>query len=77
MELHAIGRLLVIIGGIVLLLGILLLLLARIPFLGNLPGDFRLEGSGFSCFIPIASMILVSLLLTLILNIVIRFINRP
>jgi hypothetical protein len=80
MDMQAIGRILLI-GGIgVALLGGLLMLLGRIPFfsrLGNLPGDIRIEGQGFSCFIPIVIMILLSVALTLILNIVIRLINRP
>jgi hypothetical protein len=80
MDLHSIGRLLLI-GGIVLaVLGGLLMLLARFPIfsrLGNLPGDIRIEGQGFSCFIPIISMILLSVVLTVVINIVLRLINRP
>ena len=56
------------------------MLLARIPFLsnlGNLPGDIRIETQGFSCFIPIVSMILISVVLTIVLNIIVRLINRP
>lgn len=80
MDLQAIGRILLVGGIAVALLGGLLLVLARIPFfsrLGSLPGDIRIEGQGFSCFIPIVSMILLSVALTVILNIVIRLINRP
>jgi len=80
MDLHSIGRVLLIGGIIVALLGSLLMLLARNPLfgkLGNLPGDIRIEGQGFSCFIPIVSMILLSIVLTIVINIVIRLINRP
>ncbi|MBL8116228.1 MAG: DUF2905 domain-containing protein [Anaerolineae bacterium] len=80
MDFHAVGRIMLI-GGIALaLIGGLLMLLGRIPFfkqLGNLPGDIRVEGQGFSCFVPIVSMILISVILTVILNIIIRLINRP
>jgi hypothetical protein len=61
-------------------MGGLLMLLGRIPLfsqLGRLPGDIRIEGQGFSCFVPIVSMILLSVVLTIVVNIVIRLINRP
>jgi hypothetical protein len=69
------------IGGLALAaLGGLFMLLGRIPLfsqLGRLPGDIRIEGQGYSCFVPIVSMILISLVLTVIVNIIIRLINRP
>ena len=80
MDLNTLGRAVLIIGIILTVLGGLLMLLARIPFLsslGNLPGDIRIEGQGFSCFVPIVSMILISIFLTVVLNIIIRLINRP
>ena len=80
MDLQSIGRGVLIIGIILAILGGLLMLLARIPFfanLGSLPGDIRIETQGFSCFIPIVSMILISVVLTIVLNIIVRLINRP
>ena len=80
MDLQTLGRGVLIIGIVLALLGGLLMLLARIPFfanLGSLPGDIRIEGQGFSCFIPIVSMILISVVLTIVLNIIVRLINRP
>ena len=79
MDLQAIGRLLLIVGIAVALVGAVLMLLGRVPFLsqlGSLPGDIRFQAGGFSCFIPLASMFVISLLLTLALNIVARLINR-
>jgi hypothetical protein len=79
MDLQSIGRVMVVIGIGVALLGGLLLILSRLPFfsnLGNLPGDIRIQGQGFSCFVPVASMILISIILTIVLNIIIRIINR-
>ncbi|MCB9451732.1 MAG: DUF2905 domain-containing protein [Anaerolineaceae bacterium] len=80
MDLQSIGRVLLLIGVGLALLGGVLMLLGRLPFfsnLGNLPGDIRIQGQGFSCFVPIVSMILLSVILTVLLNIVIRLINRP
>ena len=47
----------------------------RLP-IGQLPGDFRFEFSSVSCFVPLATMLVVSLLLTLMLNVIIRFLNK-
>jgi hypothetical protein len=70
-----IGRILILVGIIVLVLGLIFLLLGRTP-IGRLPGDFTFSNGGFTCFVPVVSMILLSLLLTLILNVVIRLFNR-
>lgn len=80
MDLQTIGRVLLIVGIVLALLGGLLLVLGRLPLfasLGSLPGDIRVQGRGFSCFVPIVSMILLSVVLTVVLNIIIRLINRP
>jgi len=66
-------------GRTLLVLGALLIVAGRLPFLrelGHLPGDIRIEREGFSCFFPLASMLLVSLLLSLALTIILRLLNR-
>ena len=79
MDLQAIGRVLILLGiGVALLVG-LFLILGRFTILGNLghlPGDIRVEKRGITCLMPITSMILVSVTLMVILNILVRFINR-
>lgn len=68
------GRILVIIGLTLFFIGVLILLAGRIfPNLGNLPGDFSYEGDGFKVFVPFATMIVISILGTILLNIVTRF----
>ena len=67
------GRLLIIAGGLLLAGGILLVLLGQIPFFGRLPGDIAVERERFSFFFPLASMLIVSLVLTIVVNIVLRF----
>jgi hypothetical protein len=79
MDIQAIGRLLLLIGIGIAVVGGLMMLLGRLPFLnnlGSLPGDIRIEGSGSTCLVPLASMILISLILTIVVNIIIRLINR-
>lgn len=80
MDLGSIGRVVLLIGVALAIFGGLLMLLGQIPFLrqlGNLPGDIRVEGQGFTCLFPIVTMIVLSILATIILNIIIRLINRP
>lgn len=65
-------------GGIILFLiggGIYLAAKFGLP-LGRLPGDIRIEGETGSFYFPIASSILVSVLLTIVLNLISRFIQK-
>ena len=71
-----VGRWLLVAGLALAGLGLLLVLLGRLPWLGRLPGDIRIQRDGMSCFIPLATSLLLSLLLTLILNLLARFLRR-
>jgi hypothetical protein len=70
------GRVLIVVGLVLAALGLILLLAGRLPFLGRLPGDIAIERDNVSCFFPIATMILLSLLLTVIVNLVLWFLRR-
>jgi hypothetical protein len=71
------ARLLIIIGLVIALSGALILVAIRFfPWLGNLPGDARIESENFKLYIPFATMLLVSILATILLNIVIRIFRR-
>lgn len=67
------GKTLIIIGGLVLLVGLLLYFFDRIPFLGKLPGDILVKKKNFTFYFPLATSILLSLLLTLLLYLINRF----
>ena len=71
-NLGGLGRLLIILGGLLLAGGVLLVLLGQIPFFGRLPGDIAVERERFSFFFPLVSMLIVSLVLTILINIVLR-----
>ena len=65
-------------GGIILFLiggGAYLAAKFGLP-LGRLPGDIRIEGENGSFYFPIASSILVSVVLTIVLNLISRFIQK-
>lgn len=70
------GRLLLIIGGVVVLLGLALLLLGRVPFLGRLPGDVTFSRGNTTIVFPIVSCILASVVLTVLLNLLLLFFRR-
>ena len=71
------ARILIIIGLVIVFIGVLLLISIRFfPWLGNLPGDIRFERENFKVYIPLATMLLVSLLATILLNIVFRIFRR-
>ena len=66
----ALGVTLVVIGGLVWVLG-----KTGLP-LGRLPGDIRIEGENVSCYAPIVTMIILSVVLTVVLILVIRHLDR-
>ncbi|MEE8121190.1 MAG: DUF2905 domain-containing protein [Anaerolineales bacterium] len=77
MDLSSIARWVILAGVAIIIVGIGLWLAGHFDLpLGRLPGDIHIERGGFSCFIPLATSILLSLLLTLALNILLRFLNR-
>ena len=64
----AIGRAFVIAGVVVLVIGLALMFADKVPFVGRLPGDVTLRGDGWTVYAPIATSIVVSLVLTAALS---------
>ena len=63
------ARVLILIGFILVFVGTLWLFFPKaLGWFGHLPGDIRVQREGFSLFIPVTSMLLVSILLTFIVN---------
>jgi Protein of unknown function (DUF2905) len=71
-----VARSLILIGVLIVAVGLVLLLVGRIPFVGNLPGDLRFQAGGVSCFVPLATSILLSIILTLLLNLIGNWLQR-
>ncbi len=67
MHFAELGKFLLIAGSIMLILGTLFLFADKLPF-GRMPGDLSFGSNGFKVHIPIATCIVVSLLLTLVFN---------
>ena len=70
------GVLLVVSGLLLVALGLLWWLLeGRLGWFGHLPGDIRIERPGFRFYAPLVSMLVVSLVLTLLLNLLARWLR--
>ena len=72
MAVESLGRMVLYIGIIMVLIGGFFILVAKVPWFGRLPGDIVWRRDGMTVFFPITTMILVSVILTLLLNIVWR-----
>lgn len=66
------ARLLIVFGLVLLVVGVVLLLSPRIPWVGRLPGDFLFRRDGVTIYVPIATSLVLSLLLTIVLNLLLR-----
>jgi hypothetical protein len=66
-----IGRILLILGVLLVVVGGLAMLGVRLPF-GRLPGDIAIEGERGGIYVPIVTMIIVSIVLTVLFNIFLR-----
>ena len=68
MNASAAGRILMLLGILLLAAGAMLSLAPRIPWLGRLPGDFSFGGPGFRVYVPLGTCIVLSLVLSLIMK---------
>ena len=66
-----IGRVILVMGIVLVLIGGLAALGVRLPF-GRLPGDIAIEGENGGIYIPLGSMIVISIILTIALNFFLR-----
>ena len=63
-----VGRALIVFGAIIVLIGVLLMFAGKIPWVGKLPGDVVVRKGNFTLYAPIMTGLILSLLLTLVLN---------
>ena len=67
---HSIGKYIILFGIIILVIGIIIYFLGdKMSWLGKLPGDIRIERENTRIYFPITTMILISIVLTLVINI--------
>jgi len=70
--LEPIGRALVVIGVFITVLGAIMLVTPRVPWLGRLPGDIVIQRDDLTIYIPITTMLIVSVVLSVVLSLISR-----
>jgi hypothetical protein len=66
------GKTIIIFGIILLVIGLFLTSPPKIPFIGKLPGDILIKKDGITFYFPLATSIIISIILTIIINIFLR-----
>lgn len=72
----ALGKTLMLIGGLIFVIGGLLMLAGQFPALGRLPGDFLIQRKNFSFYFPLGTSVLLSVLLTLVFSLMATLLLR-
>ena len=67
-----IGVMLLAAGLLLVLAGVAVLFIDKVPYLGRLPGDINIQGKGWSFHFPLMTGIILSIILTIILNLIFR-----
>jgi heme/copper-type cytochrome/quinol oxidase subunit 2 len=73
MEISGLGKFLLVMGLLLVVLGGVLIFVDKIPFLGRLPGDIRIERENFRFYFPLTTSILISIVVTVILWLISHF----
>jgi hypothetical protein len=60
------GKMLILLGGVLVVVGVLLTLGGKLPWLGRLPGDIVIQRDNFTFYFPLATSILLSVVLSLL-----------
>jgi hypothetical protein len=62
----ALGKMLILLGVLIIVIGLLLLIGEKIPWIGRLPGDIIIRKKNFTFYFPLATSIIISIILTLL-----------
>ncbi|MBI2907764.1 MAG: DUF2905 domain-containing protein [Chloroflexi bacterium] len=76
MGLEPAGKVLLILGIVIAFLGLALIFADRIPFVGRLPGDISIKRDNISIHFPLVTFLILSIMLTVIMNVVAWFMRR-
>jgi hypothetical protein len=72
-QFNGLGKILIISGSLLSIIGLVVLLSGKIPFFGKLPGDFHFQGKNWSFYFPLATSILISIIISLVLYLIRKF----
>ena len=71
-----IGKFLVYIGFFLIIVGLFFILFEKFVHFGRLPGDIVYEKDNFKVYFPLGTSILISIILTLLLNLIVIFFSK-
>lgn len=72
MEIQGLAKFVIAAGIVLTIVGVLMLLAPKLPFIGKLPGDFYFKKDGVSFYFPLATSIIVSIILSLVISFLFR-----
>lgn len=73
---NGIGRAFIFLGLLLVVFGLIFTFWGKIPFVGQLPGDISIGNDKFRFYFPLVTSIVISLLLTILLNVILWLMNR-
>ncbi len=68
-----VARLIIILGVVLVIVGLILLAAQKLPFLGKLPGDIVIKRENYTFYFPLATSIIISIIISLILYLIGKF----
>ncbi|MDB5197737.1 MAG: hypothetical protein JWP88_2108 [Flaviaesturariibacter sp.] len=68
------GKMLLVLGGVIIIIGLIVYFGGNhLRWLGRLPGDIRVERENFRFYFPVVTMLLLSLVVTIVINLLRRW----
>ena len=67
------AKIIIVIGIVLVLIGVAMLFIQKVPFLGKLPGDILIKKDNFTFYFPLATSIIISIIISLILYMISKF----
>lgn len=67
------AKVLVLVGAVLIVIGLVMLVFPRFPFSGKLPGDILIKKEHFTFYFPLATSIVISIIISLILYFINKF----
>lgn len=65
-DFSAFGKILVVLGILIAILGIFIIMAGKIPYIGRLPGDIYIRRKNFTFYFPLATSIIISIVLSIL-----------
>jgi len=67
------AKVILLIGGVLIITGLVMLVIPRLPFAGKFPGDILIKKEHFTFYLPLATSIVISIIISLVLYVINKF----